>query len=112
MEIGKTLHVLERAAWREWLQQHYKTEPDIWLVYYKKSSGKPRLSYDDMVEEALCFGWIDSMEKGMDAERTALRFTPRRATTPYSPSNQERLRRLVKTGQVMSEVVTTLDFLH
>ena len=71
MEITKTLHVTHRKAWRKWLRQHYKTEKEIWLVYYKKETGKPRIAYNDAVEQALCFGWIDSIVKTLDEERTA-----------------------------------------
>ena len=67
MEIGKTLYVANRREWRAWLRKNYKKERDIWLIYYKKDSGKPRIPYNDAVEEALCFGWIDSIIKKMDA---------------------------------------------
>ena len=59
----KLLYVADRKAWRDWLQQHYKSESEVWLVYHKKHSGKPRIPYNDAVEEALCFGWIDSIVK-------------------------------------------------
>lgn len=71
MEITDTLHVTNPKDWRKWLRGHYKTAQDIWLVYYKKETGKPRISYNDAVEEALCFGWIDSTFKTLDKERTA-----------------------------------------
>lgn len=56
MEITKTLHVTNRKDWRRWLRKHYRTEKEIWLVYYKKETGKPRIAYNNAVEEALCFG--------------------------------------------------------
>jgi uncharacterized protein YdeI (YjbR/CyaY-like superfamily) len=95
MEIGKTLYVTTREEWRAWLQKHHATEKDIWLVYYRKDSGKPRISYDDAVEEALCYGWIDSIEKRMDTERFAQRFSPRKPTSNLSQSNKERIIRLI-----------------
>lgn len=104
MEIGKTLYVTSREAWRAWLAEHYQSEAEIWLVYYRKESGKPRIPYNTAVEEALCFGWIDSIIKKLDEPRSAQRFSPRRARSNYSQTNIERLRRLVGQGKVMPEV--------
>lgn len=104
MEITKTLHVTDRKEWRRWLRANYKKEKDIWLVYYKKATGKPRIEYNDAVEEALCFGWIDSTIKNLDEERSAQRFSPRKPKSPYSPANKERLRKLLKGGKVIKEV--------
>ncbi len=104
MEITKTLYVKTRDEWRQWLMTHYKTESEIWLVYYKKASGKPSIPYNEAVEEALCFGWIDSQEKGIDSEKYAGRFTPRNPKTPYSESNKIRLRKLLAEGKVSPEV--------
>ena len=108
MKITKTLHVTNRKDWRKWLRDHYKTGKEIWLVYYKRGTGKPRISYNDTVEEALCFGWIDSIVKTLDEERTAQRFSPRRPKSKYSPANKERLRKLVKQRKVIKEVRETL----
>jgi uncharacterized protein YdeI (YjbR/CyaY-like superfamily) len=108
MEITQTLVVNDRQEWRAWLKEHYKTEKDIWLVYYHKQSGPERLSYNDSVEEALCFGWIDSTVKSMDADRYAQRFSPRKPKSGYSQMNKERLRRLVEQGKVMPEVLASL----
>ena len=60
MDIGKTLYITNRDDWRSWLARHHQGETEIWLIYYRKKTGKPRISYNDAVEEALCFGWIDS----------------------------------------------------
>jgi len=108
MEITKTLHVTDRKDWRRWLRGHYKTEKEIWLIYHKKETGKPRIAYNDAVEEALCFGWIDSTVKTLDQERTAQRFSPRKPKSNYSPANKERLRKLVKQRKVIKEVRETL----
>ena len=78
MQITKTLYVIERYEWRAWLAKHHDTEKDIWLIYYKKQSGEPRIPYNDAVEEALCFGWIDSTVKGIDENKYAQRFSPRK----------------------------------
>ena len=72
MEIGRTLYAKDRRQWRAWLAQHHKTAPEIWLIYYKKHSGRPRIPYSDAVEEALCYGWIDSITKP-GADRARLR---------------------------------------
>jgi len=100
MEIGKSLYVTERKAWRDWLSKHYKTEKDIWLVYPRKKTGKPRIPYIDAVEEAICFGWIDSIVKKIDDESYAQRFSPRRSTSQWSQPNIERMRRLIKLGEM------------
>jgi uncharacterized protein YdeI (YjbR/CyaY-like superfamily) len=108
MKITKTLHVTNRRDWRKWLREHYKSEKEIWLIYYKKETGRPRIPYNDAVEEALCFGWIDSTAKSLDEKRTAQRFSPRKPKSPYSPANKERLRKLLKQRKVLKEVRETL----
>jgi len=100
MEIGETLFVDGRQAWRAWLAQHHHNRKEIWLVYYKKSSGKVGISYEESVEEALCFGWIDGAIKGIDEHTYAGRFTPRRPRSPWSASNRERVARLLREGRM------------
>ncbi len=104
----ETLEVADRAEWRRWLSRNYRSAKGVWLVYYKKASGKPRISYNDAVEEALCFGWIDSNVRTLDDQRFAQRFSPRKPKSPYSPANLERLRRLVAEGKVAKSVLTGL----
>jgi uncharacterized protein YdeI (YjbR/CyaY-like superfamily) len=104
MRVTQTLHVTDRKDWRAWLRKHHKTEKEIWLVYFKKETGKPRIAYNDAVEEALCVGWIDSTVQSLDEQRTAQRFTPRKPGSTYSPANLERLRELIKQGKVIKEV--------
>jgi uncharacterized protein YdeI (YjbR/CyaY-like superfamily) len=108
VEITQTLYVTDPKDWREWLEAHYKTESEIWLVYYKKDTGKPRIEYNDAVEQALCFGWIDSTVRSLDEERTAQRFSPRKPKSGYSQANIERLRHLVAQGKVVEEVLDSL----
>ena len=108
MEITKTLYVTDPQEWRGWLKVHYKSESEIWLIYYKKDTGKPRIVYNDAVEQALCFGWIDSTVKKLDEERTVQRFSPRKPKSGYSQQNIERLRYLVPQGLVVDEVLATL----
>ena len=95
MELGKTLYVADRKTWRAWLSGHSTSTKEIWLVYYKKSSGRPRIPYNDAVEEALCFGWIDSIVKKVDDERFAQRFSPRRPGSALSQLNKERIGKLI-----------------
>lgn len=97
MNLGKTLYVTNRKDWRSWLKKNHGKEKEIWLIYYRKSSGKPRIPYNDAVEEALCYGWIDSIFKGINEEKFAQRFTPRRVRSPISEMNKERVRRLMKS---------------
>jgi uncharacterized protein YdeI (YjbR/CyaY-like superfamily) len=108
LDEAELLHLTRRGEWRDWLQSHYKSEKEAWLVFYKKHTGKARVSYNDAVEEGLCFGWIDSTVRRIDEDRYAQRFSPRNPKTPYSQANKERLRALVKQGRVVDEVLATL----
>ncbi len=108
MDITQTLHVKTAKEWRNWLKKHYQSKKDIWLVYYKKQTGKPRIPYNDAVEEALCFGWIDSIVKTLDADRTVQRFSPRKPGAKYSQANKERLRALLRQKKVIKEVKDAL----
>ena len=92
----KTLYVTSRKDWRAWLKKNFDIEKEVWLVYPKKASGKPRISYNDAVEEALCFGWIDSNVKSLDTETSAQRFTPRNPKSSFSQANKERLKWLLE----------------
>lgn len=100
MEIGKTLSVSNRNEWRDWLSKNFDTADEIWLVFPKKQTGEPSPIYNEAVEEALCFGWIDSIRKKLDDDHSAQRFTPRRAGSSWSQSNIERLRWLLKNKMV------------
>jgi uncharacterized protein YdeI (YjbR/CyaY-like superfamily) len=98
VQITETVYVGTRAAWRAWLRKHHKTRREIWLIYYKRGSGKPRVEYGDAVEEALCFGWIDSTVKTIDESKYAQRFTPRKPGSNWSTPNLERVARLKAAG--------------
>ena len=98
MEIGETLYVTDRKHWRKWLEANFDSAAQIWLVWPNKASGEPRLLYNDAVEEALCFGWIDSIIKKLDDLRAAQRFSPRKPGSGYSQQNKERLRWLADEG--------------
>ena len=87
-----------RREWREWLAANHATSPGAWLVTYKRATGKPRVTYDEAVAEALCFGWIESRPHSPDDERSMLLFTPRRPRSPWSRLNKERIERLTAAG--------------
>jgi uncharacterized protein YdeI (YjbR/CyaY-like superfamily) len=105
MNEPNRLYVSNRQEWRQWLAEYYQSADEIWLIYPRKRSGKPRIPYNDAVEEALCFGWIDSITKSIDNNNYSQRFTPRKPRSTYSQTNRERLRRLIAQEQVMPEIV-------
>lgn len=94
----KQLYCETRAEWREWLRVHHDKEDVVWLVFYKKETGKPSMDYEAAVEESLCFGWIDSIIKKIDDERYARKFTPRKDKSKWSESNKRRVGRLIERG--------------
>ena len=96
MEIKNTLYVTDRKDWRKWLAKNHKKQKEVWLIYYRKETKKPRISYDDAVLEALCYGWIDSIAKKIDAEAFAQRFSVRRPKSELSRMNKERIYELIK----------------
>ena len=96
----ETLYFVERNAWRNWLAAHFRDRDDSWLEYPKKKTGKARISYNDAVEEALCFGWIDSTVKALNEDTTIQRFCRRRKNAPYSQANKERLKWLWAQGLI------------
>ncbi len=89
-----------REQWRQWLADNFETTDEVWFVYPNKASGKKSVSYNDAVEEALCFCWIDSTVKSLDNEKRIQRFTPRRPKRPYSQPNKERLKWLLENGRI------------
>jgi uncharacterized protein YdeI (YjbR/CyaY-like superfamily) len=109
MDIGKTLYVKDKKDWRTWLLTNFNKEKEIWLVYPSKDSGKPRMQYNDAVEEALSFGWIDSTVKHLDEHSSAQRFSPRNPNSGYSQSNKERLNRLYKEGRLHPSIRESVE---
>ena len=103
--IGTLLEVSKRSEWRAWLRRNHKTAGQVWLVFHTKHTGRPRVAYNDAVEEALAFGWIDSTAKKVDEDRYAQRFSPRRPGSSYSPSNVARLRSMAAKGRIVPEVL-------
>ncbi|MBI5778152.1 MAG: YdeI/OmpD-associated family protein [Planctomycetes bacterium] len=94
----KTLYLPDRRKWRRWLENNHQRVKEIWLVYYKKHTGKPSIPYNDAVEEALCFGWIDSTVRKLDEERYIQRYTPRKPNSIWSKLNKQRVSRMIKQG--------------
>ena len=94
------IHPQTRVEWRDWLEQNHTRQKGIWLVSYKKSTGKPRFEYEEAVEEALCFGWIDSKPNKLDDERSMLWFSPRKGKTGWSKINKDRVERLIAEGRM------------
>jgi len=103
MKLADELYVTNRDDWCEWLRKNYATKKEVWLIYYKRHTGKPSIPYDDSVEEALCFGWVDNIIKRIDDEKFVRKFTPRKAKSKWSEANKKRARKMIKEGK-MTEV--------
>lgn len=101
--IRPRFYAKDRDVWRRWLEQNHAGASEVWLVFYKKHTGKPCPSYNEAIEEALCFGWIDGIKRRIDGERYAFRFTPRNPKSIWSPSNVERARKLIAEGAMRPE---------
>jgi len=89
-----------RAHWRNWLEANHAIATEVWLVFVKQKTGRANLSYNDAVEEALCFGWIDGVKRSVDDDHYMHRFTPRKSNSRWSPSNKARARRMLDAGQM------------
>jgi uncharacterized protein YdeI (YjbR/CyaY-like superfamily) len=95
-----SIHPQTRAEWRKWLKQNHARAEGVWLITYKKAAGKPRFKYDEAVEEALCFGWIDSKPNKLDDERSMLWFAPRKSNTGWSKINKARAEKMIEAGRM------------
>jgi uncharacterized protein YdeI (YjbR/CyaY-like superfamily) len=92
----ETCYAANRQEWRKWLERNYHTSRGIWLIYYKVKSGKPSVQYSEAVKEALCFGWIDSKVKSLDAERYQQIFTSRKLKSVWSKLNKQYIKELIE----------------
>lgn len=95
-----SLHVTSRRQWRAWLAKHHTSSPGVWLEFHKAHTGIESIPYEDMIREALCFGWIDSLIKRLDDDRYALKVTPRKPTSKWSAINRKRWKELNEAGQL------------
>ena len=113
MKITQSFTPTDLADWRDWLAKHHDLEQEVWLVYFKPLSGKSNIDYESSVEEALCFGWIDSLIQKIDDEKYARKFNPRRPGSQWSETNKRRVpkvireKRMTKAG--LSKVTFDLD---
>ncbi len=97
---GDAFQPASREAWRQWLSQNHGRNTGVWLVSFKKDTGRACMNYDEAVEEALCFGWIDSKPKALDAQRAMLWFSPRKAGIGWSAANKKRVERALAAGRM------------
>lgn len=108
MNIGKTLKARNSLEWRRWLAKHHADTKEIWLVYYKKVSGKTGIGYEESVLEGLAYGWIDGQNKTIDEKTYATRFTPRKPKSNWSASNIARVKALIAEGRMAEPGLATL----
>ena len=104
-----SVHPLSRGEWRAWLAANHTRTDGLWLVTYKVATGKPRVGYDEAVEEALCFGWVDSKANKLDDARSLLWFAPRKGGTGWSRPNKERVARLIAAGLMAPAGLAKVD---
>jgi uncharacterized protein YdeI (YjbR/CyaY-like superfamily) len=98
LDDREVLEVHDRASWRAWLEANHATSPGVWTVTWRDRARQPRLDYEDAVQEALCFGWVDSTGGVVDDERGKLYFAPRKPRSPWAATNKARVERLIRDG--------------
>jgi uncharacterized protein YdeI (YjbR/CyaY-like superfamily) len=106
---GEHLEFVDREAWRAWLDAHHADVAELWMVFHKKHTGVASIPYDDAVEEALCFGWIDSLIRRLDDRRYARKFTLRRPDSVWSPTNKRRAERMIAAGRMTNAGLTLIE---
>jgi len=106
--MTKQLYFANRDDWRNWLERNHNTKKEAWLIHYKKHTGKPGIQYDDAVEEALCFGWIDGKLRSIDSDKYALRYSPRRKNSVWSEANKKRAERMIIQGRMAQAGLTKI----
>jgi uncharacterized protein YdeI (YjbR/CyaY-like superfamily) len=109
MSEVETKYFIDRKDWRKWLEANFEIKDDIWLEYPLKKTAKPRILYNDAVEEALCFGWIDSTVKSLTEETTIQRFCKRRKKSSFSQPNKERLKWLLEKGMIHNSIKASVE---
>jgi len=103
------IHPLTLAEWHDWLAANSATSKGVWLATYKKATGRPRIEYEHAVEEALCWGWIDSVARGLDDQRSLLRFSPRKKGSGWARTNKVRLERLIAENRVSPAALEAIE---
>ncbi|MBL0048068.1 MAG: YdeI/OmpD-associated family protein [Bacteroidetes bacterium] len=98
-----------RKAWRKWLEKYHSKKNSVWVIFYKKSAQMPTLSWSDAVEEALCFGWIDSVKRTLDEERSIQFFSKRKAKSTWSKINKEKVQKLIASGHMFPAGLTSIE---
>ncbi len=109
MDIANALLFKSRQEWRKWLEANASSAQEVWLVHYKKNSGKLSIGHNDAVEEALCFGWIDGKLKSIDKDRFILRYSPRKAKSVWSMINREKAEKLIATGRMTTAGLARIE---
>lgn len=107
--MANAIYFATAAEWEAWLAKNYSEEREIWLIFYKTATGQASIPYEDAVEVALSYGWIDSLIQKMDEERYARKFTPRTNTEKWSVSNQRRVAKLVREGRMKEPGLAKMD---
>ena len=109
MKNLESIYLKDAQSWRDWLRRNHDKVPGIWLIYYKKHTGQPRVPYGEAVEEALCFGWIDSIIKRIDEDTYMQKFTPRKPLSKWSPSNKKRVEKLINSGKMKAPGIKAVN---
>ena len=109
MELDKAIYFADSSEWRQWLEKNHSTANNIWLIFYKRNSGTASISYDEAVEEALCFGWIDGKMRSVDEEKYVIRYSPRRAKSLWSKRNKDKAEELIHTGRMTEAGLAAIE---
>ena len=109
MEIDKAIYFADGNEWRQWLEKNHETADAAWLIFYKRNSGKASLSYDEALEEALCFGWIDGRMRSIDEEKYVIRYSPRKAKSLWSKRNKDKAEELIRAGRMTEAGLAAIE---
>ncbi len=109
LDDAPQVHADDRATWRAWLETNHATAAGVWLVTWRSRSARPGLEYEAAIEEALCFGWVDSTGGVVDDERSRLYFAPRKQRSPWAASNKARVERLIREGRMAPAGLAAID---
>jgi uncharacterized protein YdeI (YjbR/CyaY-like superfamily) len=110
MKITRTFTPRNQKEWRDWLEKHHNHEQEVWLVYFKPASGKSNIDYEASVEEALCFGWIDSIIQKIDEQKYVRKFNPRRMDSKWSETNKRRVIKVIREGRMTETGMAKVTF--